>query len=361
MNKNIAFILLIFSAIMVWSCDEDPIIEPIKFDGTTYNFNYGALPTPDLPTDNILTLEGVKLGRMVFYETLLSKDNTQACATCHVQKDGFSDMNQFSKGVEGKLGGRQAMPVFNMAWHQNGFFWDGRAPKLRDQALKPIQDALEMNETLPNVIAKLKASQKYVDQFKRAFSNGTIDDKNLSLALEQFMFSIVSNDSKFDQVQAGKATYTESEERGRKLFFAEFDPTGKTKGAECFHCHAGPNFTNDEYMNNGLDEEVNQKDLGRQKVTNLLEDKAKFLTPSLRNIALTAPYMHNGRFKTLEEVVDHYADHVKNSATADILLQYNLQPGGLKLEPQNKADLVAFLKTLTDNSFINNTAFSKPN
>lgn len=356
MNR-IAFVILLL-IIFISSCTE-PV--EVFYDSSPFKLQYGNLPTPDLPVDNSLTLEGVKLGRMLFYETQLSKDNTQSCASCHVQKDGFSDLNQFSKGVEGKFGGRQAMPVFNMAWHNNGFFWDGRAPKLRDQALKPIQDPLEMNEKLENVIAKLGSSQKYIDQFKRAFVNGTIDDKNISLALEQFMFSIVSYQSKYDQFKDGKATLTDSEERGRQLFFTEFDPSGKVKGAECFHCHAGPNFTNDEYMNNGLDNDANFKDLGRAKVTLSNEDNAKFLTPSLRNIELTGPYMHDGRFQTLEQVVDHYNEHVKGSSTVDILLQYNLQPGGLKLSTQDKADLVSFLKTLTDYSFSSNTSYSNPN
>ncbi|MBP6539645.1 MAG: c-type cytochrome [Saprospiraceae bacterium] len=358
-NKYYFFLLLIIGFVFLLSCEEDT--ETVNYDSSPYTFTYGGLPTPDLPSDNKLTLEGVKLGRMLFYEPLLSKDKMQSCATCHVQKDGFSDINQFSKGVEGKFGGRQAMTVFNMAWHNNGFFWDGRAPKLRDQALKPIQDPLEMNETLPNAIAKLYAVQKYKDQFKRAFQNGAIDELNLSLALEQFMFSIVSFNSKYDQFKEGKAQLTDSEERGRKLFFTEFDVTGNVKGAECFHCHAGPNFTNDEFMNNGLDSQIDQKDIGRAKVTMLTEDNAKFLTPSLRNIELTAPYMHDGRFKTLEEVVEQYNIHVKNSPTVDFLLQYNMQPDGLKLTSQDKSDLIAFLKTLTDPSFINNAAYSKPN
>ena len=356
MNKIVSVALFLF--IWIASCT-DPV--EVTYDSTSYSFSFGTLPNPDLPVDNPLTVEGVKLGRMLFYETLLSKDNSQACASCHIQKDGFSDLNQFSKGVEGKFGTRQAMPIFNMAWHNNGFFWDGRAPKLRDQALKPIQDPLEMNETLENVKGKLANSQKYVDQFKRAFVNGTIDDKNISFALEQFMFSIVSYQSKYDQYKEGKATLTDSEERGRQLFFTEFDPSGKIKGAECFHCHAGPNFTNDEYMNNGLDNDANFTDLGRAKVTLTTDDNAKFLTPSLRNIEVTAPYMHDGRFKTLEEVIDHYNEHTKASTTADILLQYNLQPGGLKLDTQDKKDLLAFLKTLTDQTYLTNTAFSKPN
>ncbi len=361
MNSILKFTLIIvFGAILI-QCTPDEVETPATYSASPISFNYGGLPTPDLPTDNILTDEGIKLGRMLFYETLLSKDNTQACASCHQQKDGFSDFNQFSKGVEGKFGERQAMPIFNMAWHYNGFFWDGRAPLLRDQALRPIQDPLEMNETLPNVIQKLSNTKKYSDQFIRAFHDGKINELNISLALEQFMMSIVSYDSKYDRFTSGQATLTEQEERGRQLFFAEFDPFGNRKGAECFHCHAGPNFTNDKFMNNGLDIESEFKDFGREKVTNNVDDRAKFLTPSLRNIELTGPYMHDGRFKTLEEVINHYNEHVKPSPTVEFILQYNLKPGGLKLNEQDKSDLLAFLKTLTDQSYINNTNYSKPN
>ncbi|MEO6189124.1 MAG: cytochrome-c peroxidase, partial [Saprospiraceae bacterium] len=144
------------------------------------------------------------------------------------------------------------------------------------------------------------------------------------------------------------------------IFFTEFDRTGLVKGAECFHCHGGFNFTNDDYMNNGLDSDSEQTDIGRQKVTGDPSQKAKFKVPTLRNVALTAPYMHDGRFKTLEEVVDHYNTGLKNSVTVQDLLQYNLQPGGLKLNAQDKSDLISFLKTLTDSKFVNNLAFKSP-
>ncbi len=350
---------MLFTFILfTFGCDQDELI-PI-YDGTPYDLSYSGLPNPDLPVDNVLTVEGVKLGRMLFYEKMLSKNSIQSCATCHVQLDGFSDKNQFSEGVEGMKGSRQAMPVFNMAWHQNGFFWDGRAATLRDQSLKPIQDPLEMNETLSNVIAKLNDSKQYSDQFKRSFVDGQINERNISLALEQFMMSIVSNDSKYDRFQAGKTVLTDSEERGRKLFFTEFDPTGKSKGAECFHCHGGPNFTNDDYLNNGLDSDSEMKDNGRMKVTNNQADRGKFLTPSLRNIALTAPYMHDGRFKTIDEVIMHYNQHAKSSSTVDILMQYNLQPGGLGLTQSDINDLKAFLLTLTDETLVKNSSFSDP-
>lgn len=329
-----------------------------QYSNAPYVLEHAGLPAPKIPADNKLTLEGVKLGRMLFYEKSMSKDGSQSCASCHQQVDAFTDIRKFSIGVEKKPGKRQAMAIFNMAWHKPGFFWDGRAEKLREQALMPIQDPLEMNETLPNVINKLKVQKRYTDQFIRAFGDENITEKRLGLALEQFMMSIVSNNSKYDLSLVGKAQLTASEKRGKELFFKEYDPVNKIAGGECFHCHAGPNFTNSKFMNNGLDAEADFKDLGRFDVTKKASDKAKFKVTSLRNIALTPPYMHDGRFKTLEEVIEHYNTGVKKSSTVDHLLQYNLNPG-LKLSPQDVKDLVAFLHTLTDESLKTNEKYTE--
>jgi len=336
--------------------NEDPII----FDTTAYPISIGDFPDPEFPTDNIPTREGVKLGRMLFYEKKLSKGNTQSCADCHRQQHSFSDSLQFSLGVETMPGKRQAMAIMNLAWHANGMFWDGRSPSARDQALRPIQDPLEMNETLENVVNKLKLEKKYRDQFFRAFGDELITKERIGKAIEQFEFIMISNNSKFDRSKRGEITLSESEERGRKLFFTEFDPSGLNKGAECFHCHGGFNFTNDEYMNNGLDLLESQKDNGREEQTKIAGDHAKFKVPSLRNIALSFPYMHDGRFKTLEEVVDFYNSNVQGSPTVDPLMQYNLQKGGLGLNSEEKSDLVAFLKTLSDADFLTNPNFKNP-
>ena len=358
--KKILYILFSLSVLFV-ACDpKEPVEPPATYDPTVYDLKIGDFPTPDLPADNKLTIAGVQLGRMLFYEPMLSKDGSQACADCHKQQDAFSDIRQFSIGVEKLLGKRQAMPVMNLAWHQNGFFWDGRAPHIRDQALKPIQDPLEMNETLPNVVAKLSASKKYTDQFIRAFGDAAVTSERVSLALEQFMLTLISNNSKYDQSLRGTVALTPAEERGRIIFFTEYDPFGSTKGAECFHCHAGNNFTNDAFMNNGLDTDESMTDEGRKKVTDDPADRGRFKVPSLRNVAHTAPYMHDGRFATLEAVIDHYDHGVKNSSTIEFILQYNLQPSGLQMTAQDKADLLAFLKTLSDPTFLANTAFAKP-
>jgi cytochrome c peroxidase len=358
--KKIRYTLFSVSLLFA-ACDpKEPEEIPATYDPTPYQLIIGDFPTPEIPADNKLTVAGVQLGRMLFYEPMLSKDGSQACADCHKQQDAFSDIRQFSIGVENLPGKRQAMPVMNLAWHLNGLFWDGRAPHIRDQALKPIQDPLEMNETLPNAVAKIAADKKYTDQFIRAFGDATVNAERMGLALEQFMLTMVSNNSKYDQSLRSTATLTAAEERGRVLFFTEFDPFGSTKGAECFHCHAGHNFTNDEFMNNGLDTDESMTDEGRKKVTNAPADLGRFKVPSLRNVEHSAPYMHDGRFATLEEVIDHYDHGVKNSSTIEFILQYNLQPGGLQMTAQDKADLVAFLKTLTDPTFLTNTAYAKP-
>ena len=279
--QKIVLALLLVTALF-FACKPDPVEEPAKYDPTPATVNLREFPDPEFPADNQPTVQGVMLGRMLFYEKRLSKDGSQACADCHRQPDGFSDSLQFSVGVEKLKGNRQAMPVMNLAWHRNGMFWDGRVSLLRDQALKPIQDPLEMNETLANVIAKLSADKQYTDQFIRAFGDAAVTEERIGLAIEQFEFMMISNNSKYDQFKRGETTLTDSEERGRKLFFTEFDPSGVNKGAECFHCHATFNFSNDEYMNNGLDADADQRDEGRMKVTLDPADKAKFKTPSLR-------------------------------------------------------------------------------
>lgn len=364
MNKfkllSIIFILIGFT----FSCSDDPIVDSpeveILQDTTGYELLYGALPLPDLPEDNPLTVQGVKLGRMLFYETMLSKDDSQSCASCHRQEHAFSDTTRFSLGVEGRPGKRQAMSVFNMAWNSNEFFWDGRAHLLRDQAILPIQDELEMNETLGNVITKLTDSKMYRDQFTKVYGDDDITVDKMAKALEQFMFSIVSHDSKYDQWKAGLVEFTESEERGRLLFEAEYNPFfPEFSGADCAHCHGGANFENDQYMNNGLDSDEDFADIGREAATMNPLDRAKFKVPSLRNIELTTPYMHDGRFTTLEEVINHYNEGIHPSTTIDPAILTTSETG-LFLTDMDKVDLINFLKTLTDQSMITDDRYSNP-
>lgn len=358
--KCLFFFLAATFLVVACNKDDDTTKEPVTIDETPYILEYGALPAPDLPADNPLTVQGVELGRMLFYEKMLSKDGSQACADCHRQLDGFSDTTRFSIGVEELPGKRQAMPVFNMAWHSNEFFWDGRADLLRDQALLPIQDPLEMNETLENVVAKLSDTETYRDQFTRAFGSDEITSEKMALAMEQFMMSIVSHESKYDRYLAGLEQLTESELRGLELFETEYNPFfPDDSGADCAHCHGGANFENDQYMNNGLDTDADFEDFGREEVTEDPNDRAKFKVPSLRNVAVTPPYMHDGRFQTLEEVIDHYNEGIRASSTADQTV-LNTMDSGLFLTDQDKQDLVNFLKTLTDDTFLNNEAYKSP-
>jgi cytochrome c peroxidase len=364
MRKEIILIILLTVAVLIAACKKENNIDntnTLVYDTTPYTLTYGIFAAPPIATDNKLTIQGVKLGRMLFYEKMLSSNNTQACASCHFQQFAFSDTARFSIGVKGLKGNRNAMSAVNMAWNTNGFFWDGRSELLRHQSLKPILDELEMNETLDNVIAKLNASESYKNQFFRAFGSNEITSNKISLALEQFMNSIVSSNSKYDKYVRKELSLDSSEERGRKLFFAEYNPNfPQISGADCAHCHAGDNFSNNKYMNNGLKTEAEMLDIGREKVTKMALDKGKFKVPTLRNIALTAPYMADGSLQTLEEVVEHYNSGIKASTTLDATLEYTRTGGGLKLTPQNKADLVAFLKTLTDTELIKDTRYGNP-
>ena len=341
------------------SCKKDtPTEQAVEQDKTPYVLSYGSFPAPAITPDNLLSNAGVFLGRMLFYEPMLSKDGSMTCASCHNQNNAFDDTARFSTGVRGLKGGRQAMAIFNMAWNTNNFFWDGRAELLRHQSTKPIQDPLEMDESIENLIAKLSSSQKYKDQFIRAFGSADITEFTISLALEQFMNSIVSYQSKYDDFLANKVNLTPSEHRGRKLFFQEYNQfIPDSSGADCAHCHSGFNFENDRYMNNGLD--ATFTDSGRAKVTLNSRDVGKFKVVSLRNIALTAPYMHDGRFQTLEQVLEHYNNGVQVSSTLDPAIDQT-RTTGLRLTAQDKLDLIAFLKTLTDQQFINNTEYTNP-
>ena len=361
MKKLKLLIPIVMLILLVANCKRDDKKEDeIKHDTTAYVLETGSFPPNMINPDNKLTVQGVQLGKMLFYEKQMSGDGTLACAGCHMQEFAFTDTARFSTGIQGKKGGRQAMTIFNMAWHGNEFFWDGRAHLLRDQSLKPIQDELEMDETLENVVKKLNAMQIYKDQFKRAFGSEEINELKISLALEQFMNSIVSNNSKYDQFLKDTTVFTASEKRGRKLFFDDYNPFFPNEsGADCAHCHSGANFENDKYMNNGLDDNASVTDIGREKVTTMAGDKAKFKVTSLRNIELTGPYMHDGRFTTLEEVVDHYNAGIKASTTLDPALEQT-RAKGLFLDAQDKTDLVNFLKTLTDNTLINNKEYANP-
>jgi cytochrome c peroxidase len=304
-------------------------------------------PQVSLPEDNPLTEEGVALGRMLFHDPLLSSSNTQSCASCHTPKNAFADDKPFSIGAQGQLGERNAMPLFNLAWGEE-FFWDGRAKSLREQVLQPIQDAHEMNERLDRVLARLASTPAYPTAFAKAFGQSELTSEKLALALEQFLLTLVSQNSRFDLAVRKLATLSDEEKRGLQLFVTEYDPARQLRGADCFHCHGGTLFSDYQFHDNGLD--LAEHDIGRMAATGLPSDRGKFKTPSLRNIAVTAPYMHDGRFATLEEVVDHYDCGVKRNANLDPNLAKH-PISGLQLSGTDKRALVAFLKTLTDEAF----------
>ncbi len=319
-------------------------------DGTTpFHLNISErLPKVKLPADNPLTVEGVELGRRLFHDARLSQNNAQSCASCHDRSKAFTDGRSFSLGVNGDAGRRNAMPLVNLAWAQE-FFWDGRAKSLREQVLLPIQDAHEMNETLSRVVVKLSAEHDYRTQFKAAFGTVGITSERMSLALEQFLLTQISQESKFDRAARKVTELTSQEQRGLQLFVTEHDPRRGLRGADCFHCHGGNLFSNHQFLNNGLEKRGN--DLGRMEVTKSETDRGKFKVPTLRNVALTAPYMHDGRFATLEEVVEHYNGKLHRSPTLDPNLAKHPE-SGLGLSAEDKAALVAFLKTLTDENFV---------
>ena len=315
---------------------------------TPYPFQMSALfPIPDLPRDNPLLTERVDLGKKLFSDPVLSVNGRQACATCHQTRSGFSEHKSVSTGAEGQPGVRNAMPLVNLAWKKS-FFWDGRAASLREQSLQPIQNPIEMHESLTNVVAKLTQTKDYPALFTRAFGTPAITAEKISLALENYLLTLTSFNAKFDRVLRGEDKFSADEQHGFELFSTEYDPRRGQYGADCFHCHGGPLFQSQGFANNGLD--ATFTDLGRGKITGKASDNGKFSVPSLRNVALTAPYMHDGRFATLAEVIDHYTQGVKRSPTLDPNLAKH-PDGGVPLSPADKQALIAFLNTLTDAQF----------
>ena len=315
---------------------------------TPFEFHFSAsFPLPDLPRDNPLTVERVALGRALFFDRRLSANDQQSCADCHVPARAFTDGRRAARGAEGQLGRRNSMPLFNLAW-KRAFFWDGRAQTLRQQVLRPIEDPLEMHQPLTNLVAKLTRAPGYPDHFAAAFGASEVSAEKIALALENFLLTLIASDAKFDAVLRGEATFTEEEQRGFELFSTEYDPRRGQFGADCFHCHGGPLFQSQGFANNGLDAVA--ADPGRAQVTANSADQGKFAVPSLRNIALTAPYMHDGRFETLEQVIEHYTTGVKRSATLDPNLAKHPN-GGVPLSAGDKKALAAFLRTLTDRQF----------
>lgn len=307
-----------------------------------------GLPPMDIPASNPMSEEGVALGKQLFFDPILSGDNTMSCASCHKQAFSFSDSTlQFSIGIDKLPGTRNAMPLVNLGY-QKQFFWDGGAADLESQVIGPIQNPVEMHENLDNVLAELNAHPTYPALFKKVFGSSTIGTAMVMKAIAQYERTLISGNSKYDQVKAGLATFTPQEQRGMNWYV-------DLKKGDCAHCHVlGSTFSDFEYRNTGLDSIPVDK--GRGRITLNPTDDGKFKTPSLRNIALTAPYMHDGRFKTLEECIQHYNVGFKYTANLDPNLD-NSKKG--RLNPADVQDIIAFLNTLTDTEFINNPKFKK--
>jgi cytochrome c peroxidase len=332
----------------VAASDPPPRYLPAKF--TPYPFRMSpTFPMPSLPRDNPLTVERVALGRALFFDPRLSGNDAQSCADCHSPAKAFTDGRPVARGSGGQLGTRHTMPLFNLAW-KDSFFWDGRAASLRAQVLQPIQNPLEMHQSLPDLVAKLsRTGEVYGQLFAAAFGTPEITPEKIALALENYLLTLASCDAKFDRVWRGSDSFTAQEQRGLELFSTEYDPRRGQYGADCFHCHGGPLFRSQGFANNGLDRDF--PDPGRARVTGRDADRGKFAVPSLRNVSVTAPYMHDGRFQTLEEVVEHYTSSVQRSPTLDPNLAKH-PDGGVPLTAADKQALVAFLKTLTDERFL---------
>lgn len=362
------FLLLSLFCLLFSSCEKDlEEDEPLLIDEkdptpTPYELELPRhfswiIPTA-IPQDNPMTVEGVKLGRKLFFEKLLSGNNSISCASCHQPQFAFNDKgNALSEGIHGQQGERNAMPLFNLLYAQK-FNWHGSANSIEEQAFGPVRHPLEMVEDWKNAARELQAHPEYPPLFKAAFGTFVIDSVLVVKALAQFERTLISADSKADNyikerlgIPTDGPGLNAQEKRGLDLYMSE------SKG-DCFHCHGGANLeynplmTDNIFRNNGLDANPDQ---GLAEVTGKPSDIGKFKTPSLRNLVFTSPYMHDGRFETLEEVIDFYTSGVQASPTTD--------PKALKsrsLTAQEKEDLIAFLLAFTDSSFVQNPAFQDP-
>jgi cytochrome c peroxidase len=352
------FLLIAF--LFVLSCRKD---QSSDMTPTPYQLEMPThFPQMPIPADNPLTVEGVELGRHLFYDKLLSRDNSVSCASCHHQVNAFSDPNVLSIGIDGLIGSRQSMALVNMGWQQF-FFWDGRVSTLEEQIFHPVLDPVEMDNTWSEVVKRLRQHNKYPQMFYKAFGEPGIDSVKASKAIAQFIRTMVSAESKFDLIYKwanGIPLSTQEAILFQQITpeeLAGYDLFMSLNGADCMHCHNGPLMQVQIYSNNGLDAEFS--DIGRMGVTGNPNDKGRFKVPTLRNIGYTAPYMHDGRFATLEEVIDHYSHGLVWSPTIDTNMEF-ISHGGVQLSAQEKIFLKAFLLTLNDPKFITNPKFSNP-
>ena len=324
--------LIIFFSLLFMSCEKERENQNLFFQLDIPN----GFPDPVIPIDNQLTYERIKLGKRLFYDPILSKDGTISCESCHKQEFAFADNVAISAGVEGRLGFRNSMSLANISY-QDALMREGGVPTLEMQVLVPIQDHNEMDFNILSVAEKLNLDSTYVNASIRAY-NRIPDAYVITRALASFQRTMLSGDSDYDS-----NLLNEKEENGKELFFSD--------ELACSSCHADILFTNQAFENNGLYEVY--EDSGKYRLTNLQEDIGKFKVPSLRNIEITAPYMHNGSISTLEEVIEHYATGGKNHFNKSELIT------GFNITEEEKDNLVMFLKSLTDNNFTSNSFFKE--
>lgn len=364
-----SFALFVFVIFAIFSCKKDKISPKGNTNGngngistynpTPYQFNYSSLfvdrlPPMPIPADNQMTQEGIALGRTLFFDKRLSKNENMSCASCHQPSKAFSDSpNQFTT-VAGALEFRNTPAIINAGWTAR-LFWDGRAshPALENQAHDPVVNPNEMNaDSWTKVVQKLQQISAYPPLFKAAFGSETIDSTMVLQAIAQFERTLISDNSKMDRYLQGEVNLTSEETAGLNLFMSE--------RGNCFHCHGGPGdplWTDNGFHDTGLD--LSPTDLGLGGVTGNSADNGKFKTPTLRNLVFTAPYMHDGRFATLGDVIDFYSTGIKTSPNLDPNY-YRANQGGAHFTQQEKDELIAFLKTLTDSSYVNNPDFQAP-
>ena len=354
------FIGVIFMLLLFAACRKDKA----DYTPTPYQLKIPAhFPDMIIPSDNPMTVEGVELGRFLFYEKQLSGDNSMNCASCHMPQHSFSDNNQYSVGIDGVFGNRQSMALINLGW-ENYFFWDGRKTTLESQIIEPVLNPIEMHQSWKDAIHKLNADVTYRNRFFKAFGEDGVDSVKAAKAIAQFIRTMISSESKYDVMYKYENNLALNASEQALLSsidldeWAGYDLFKSLNGADCFHCHNGPLMRVKKFSNNGLD--ATFSDLGRGSVTQNPEENGKFKVTTLRNIAFTAPYMHDGRFATLDQVIEHYSSGIHMSPTIDPLIEYANQ-GGVQLDTQEKYLLKKFLLTLSDYNFINNPSFKDPN
>lgn len=360
----LASFLSLFALVACDKTNPEPQAEAYELE---YPKDFGE---PDIPSDNPLTTAGVELGRHLFYEKALSADRQLSCGSCHQQQRAFTDNRRVGLGIRRQEGEFNTMALANSAWEKH-FFWDGRAQSLEEQALEPIENPIEMGLSLEEAVERIQNSRDYPERFEEAFGSNVVTAENIGKALAQFQRTLVSSNSKYDKYLRGEAQFTEQEQLGFELFFTHPEPGIELRGANCGDCHSlilqkGSNEGFNGFHNNGLDTDA-EMSAGLETVTGDSDDRGKFKTPSLRNIALTAPYMHDGRFQTLEEVMDHYNEHVQMSETLSPLIQVASNeddlPDGvveLRLTDEEKQAVIAFLHTLSDTEFVEDERFADP-